>query len=64
MPDPTPPDDPPRAKGKAIRRSDEELDALAEVTPEDIEAARDLWDKDAPERYRGLIDAEEGDDDG
>lgn len=36
-----------------------ELDALAEITPQDIEDARAAFERDAPARVRGLLDAEE-----
>jgi hypothetical protein len=39
--------------------SDEDLDALAEVTDGDVKQAVRSWKEDAPERYRGLIEAKE-----
>ena len=44
--------------GKPLELTDEELDLLAEVTPDDIEAAKKLWRKANPE-LRNLLDAEE-----
>ncbi len=35
--------------GKPLELTDEELDALAIVTPEDIQEARELWIKANPE---------------
>lgn len=34
-----------------------ELERLAEISPADIEDARDAWRKDAPAQFRGLLDA-------
>lgn len=47
------------AKGKALRSSDAELDAAAEITPEDIERAREFWRANAPAPFGDLLDAEE-----
>lgn len=46
--------------GKPLELTEEELDALAEITPEDIEAAKRLWRKAAPAEFKNLLDAEEG----
>lgn len=35
--------------GKPLELTDEEMDALAQITPEDIQAARELWIKANPE---------------
>ena len=35
--------------GKPLELTDEEMDALAQITPEDIRAARELWIKANPE---------------
>lgn len=49
---------PPRKPlGKALRRTAADLDRLAEITPADIQAARQLWHELAPEKCRGLIEA-------
>jgi len=42
--------------------TDEQLEALAAVTPQDIEAAAALWRATAPKRYKKLLDATEKDD--
>ena len=47
--------------GKPLELTDEEMDALAQITPEDIRAARELWIKANPE-LAGLLDADEADD--
>lgn len=46
--------------GPALQRTDAELDALAEVTADDISYARSLWQRHAPPGYEALLDAEEG----
>ena len=46
--------------GKPLDLTDEELDILAQITPEDIEAAKKLWRKAAPAEFKNLLDAEEG----
>ena len=46
--------------GKPLQLTDEELDILAQITPEDIEAAKKLWRKAAPAEFKRLLDAEEG----
>lgn len=38
--------------------TDAELDALASVTPQDIERATLAWAQDAPPQYRDLLNAE------
>lgn len=45
--------------GKPLQLTDEELDILAEVTPEDIEKAKKFWRKNAPAKFKNLLDAEE-----
>ena len=35
--------------GDLLELTDEELDALSQITPEDIRAARELWIKANPE---------------
>jgi hypothetical protein len=55
------PDDPPRAKGRAIRRSDAEINDLARIGPDDEGPAKDLWHRDAPRKFKGLIDADADD---
>lgn len=44
--------------GEPIHWTDEELDAMSEVTLEDIEAAKALWRAGAPKRFKKLLDAE------
>ena len=45
-----------------LRRSASDLDALSVITAEDVEAARVMWRRHAPDGSKGLIDAktEEG----
>lgn len=43
---------------EAPEYTQEELDTLAEITFEDIDLAKTAWERDAPPRYRGLLDAE------
>jgi HK97 family phage portal protein len=50
------PDDP-RPTGKPLEWTDDDLDALADVTEEDIEAAQAAWKRNAPPAYRDLLDA-------
>lgn len=40
-----------------------ELDAAAEIGPEDIQRAQESWREVAPPEARGLLDAEPADDD-
>jgi hypothetical protein len=54
MPDPQQP----TAKGPAEPRSDEDIDRLSTVGPEDADQGVEDWRRDAPEGYKGLIDAE------
>lgn len=44
--------------GKPLELTDEELNELAKITPEDIEAARKLWRKANPD-LADLLDADE-----
>lgn len=44
--------------GKPLELTDEELDALSQITPADIEAAKLLWVKANPD-LADLLDAEE-----
>jgi hypothetical protein len=45
--------------GAPLPLSDADLDALAEITPEDKEAAAKLWRKANPGELADLLDAEE-----
>lgn len=45
--------------GKPLELSDEEIDLLSEITPEDIESAKRLWRKAVSPDLRDLLDAEE-----
>jgi hypothetical protein len=49
----------PRVKpiGKALRWTDEDIARLAEVTPEDIACAKAEFNRLAPRKLRGLLDA-------
>lgn len=44
--------------GKPLELTDAELEALAEVTEEDIAEAKKLWRKEAPAEFKNLLDAE------
>lgn len=46
-----------KRKLQARQLTDEELDALAEITQQDIEAARAWWKEHAPDGYEDLLDA-------
>jgi molecular chaperone GrpE (heat shock protein) len=50
------------AKGKALSRSEAELDILSRITDRDIQQARRDWKANCAEGFEGLIDAtiEEG----
>lgn len=45
-------------KGKALDWSDEELDALVEIAPSDVERAAVWWRTNAPKIAEDLLDAE------
>ena len=56
------PDEPkrvPLGKSRMARMSEEELDQLAEITPEDIERATAWTARHGSARLRGLLNAEE-----
>lgn len=54
------PDKPPgKPRGKALRLTDEQLDAMAQVTPADVPFARNLWQELAPKWAEHLPDAVE-----
>lgn len=46
-----------KRKLQARTLSGEELDALSEITPEDIERARQWWAEHAPDGYETMLDA-------
>lgn len=51
------------AESRSINVSDEKLDDLSEVTPEDISRAIDVWDeaqKDQGTGLEGLLEAKRG----
>lgn len=52
---------PRRPKGKPLPASDADLDAAAEITPADIEAAKDWWQRNSDPKYRDLLNAEPDD---
>lgn len=62
MPEKPKPIKPKRTKGKPLPLTDEELDAMSEITPADIAGAKALWDEFAPPDMRGLLDAKPEDD--
>lgn len=39
-------------------KTDAELEALAEITPSDIEDAKAAWEEDAPAPFKKLLDAQ------
>ena len=43
--------------GKPLEWSDDDLDALSEVSPQDIPEAQGAWRRDAPPKLRDLLDA-------
>lgn len=48
--------------GKPLEWSEEDLDALSEVSAQDITEAQAAWRKDAPADFRDLLDATPADD--
>jgi len=44
--------------GKPLHLTDEQLDQLSIVTPEDIEKAKAFWRNNAPPEFQGLLDAQ------
>lgn len=55
--------DPITAKGKAPKLSDADIEALAEVTLEDVEEANEFWKEHAADEFRDVLDAETSEDD-
>lgn len=47
-----------RPDRRAIKLTDEQLDQAVVIQPQDIEAAKIAWEKDAPPRFKGLLSAE------
>lgn len=45
--------------GKGLGWTEEDIDRLAEITPQDIEEAKAAWRRDAPPWARELLDATE-----
>ena len=45
--------------GKPLELSDDDLERLSQVTPADIEAAKQFWRKYAPEEFINLLDTVE-----
>lgn len=50
--------DKPKPLGRPIQWSDEQLDALSQVGPADVQAATDLWKTTVPAEFKNLLDAE------
>lgn len=44
--------------GKPLALTDNLLDQMAQVTPADIEKAKELWRNSAPPEFADLLDAE------
>lgn len=55
----TSPNEPRRPKGKPLDLTDEDLDALAEITEADILRAQQRWQRSADPQYKNLLLAEE-----
>lgn len=51
------------ARGHAPILTDADLDAMAEVTPDDVAEALEFWEQNAPEDSKGLLDAEPDEED-
>jgi hypothetical protein len=49
--------DAPRAKGRALPRTDDDLDRLSRISRQDREAGISFWHNHAPAKFKGLIDA-------
>jgi len=49
--------------GKPLQLTDEQLDQLSIVTPEDIEKAKAFWRNNAPAEFKTLLDAQTIDED-
>lgn len=43
---------------KALDLSDGELEEVADIRPQDVEAAKQAWRRDAPPQWKDLLDAE------
>lgn len=50
-------DEAPRAKGKALPRSDDDLDRLSRIDDAARDEAAAWWRRDAPRKDRGMLDA-------
>ena len=44
--------------GRPLQLTDEQLDQLAQVTPEDIEKAKAFWRNNAPPKFASLLDSQ------
>lgn len=44
--------------GKPLRLTDEVIDELSKVRPEDVEKAKALWRNTVPAEYKTLLDAQ------
>lgn len=47
------------ARGEALDWTDEEIDALVEISPADVERAAVWWRTNAPPEAKDILDAEE-----
>jgi len=45
-------------KGKSLEWGEDELEALSEISPSDVEAAAVWWKTNAPKEAKDILDAE------
>lgn len=55
---------PSTARGKAPILTDADIEAMAEISPEDIDAANAFWKEHAPEDFKDILDSEPDDTEG
>ena len=53
-----------KPRGKAVQWSDEDLDRLSAIGPDDVALAGDLWAEHAPSPLKRLLDAQAEEADG
>lgn len=47
-----------KPRGRPLPATDKALDEAAQITPEDVEAAKAFWRRNAPRGLRDLLDAD------
>lgn len=52
---------PSKVQGEAIDWSDDDIDRLSEITPEDIASAKAHWNRVAPKKLKKVLDAKKED---